>query len=103
MNTIGSNMNRRSFLKLPALLPLTALGSAFLTEEHHFQYECVIGTSLDLAIWTRNSRLAESACDTVLGEIDRLSTILNTRDPNSEISRLNDLTDRRSISRELRE
>ena len=29
MNTIRRNMNRRSFLKLPALLPLIAFGSAF--------------------------------------------------------------------------
>ena len=41
-------MNRRSFLKLPTLLPLIDFGSAFRSEAHHFQYESVIGTSMDL-------------------------------------------------------
>src|SRR5262245_17826825 len=88
MNTIG--LHRRSFLKLPALLPLTMFGSAFPAEEHcfQFQYEGVLGTSLDLTVWTSHSRVAERACRTVLGEIDRLASILNTRDPTSEISLL---------------
>jgi thiamine biosynthesis lipoprotein len=103
MNTIGRNMDRRSFLKLPALFPLTALGSAFLSEEHHFQYEGVIGTSLDLVVWTRNFSLAEAVCQTVLEEIDRLTLILNTRDPASEISLLGNLNDRSGASRELKE
>ena len=94
-------MDRRSFLKLPALVPLTALGSVFLSEEHHFQYESVIGTSLDLVVWTPHSNIAEQACRTVLKEVDRLASILNTRDPASEISRLDDLNDRGSASREL--
>src|SRR5215813_2941587 len=88
MTTIGRIMDRRSFLKLPALLPLTALGAAFRSEEHYFQYECVIGTSLDLVVWAPHSGVAEYACKTVLQEIDRLALILNTRDPSSEISLL---------------
>ena len=43
---------------------------------------------MDLVVWTPNPRLAECACRTVLGEIDRLASILNTRDPTSEISLL---------------
>src|SRR5262245_28802165 len=103
MNTTGRNLDRRSFLKLQALLPLTALGSAFLSREHYFQYECVIGTSLDLVVWTPRFREAERVCQTVLEEVDRLTLILNTRDPNSEISLLHDLDDRHGASPELKE
>src|SRR5262249_25166171 len=103
MTTIARKLDRRSFLKLPALLPLSALGSAFCSEEHHFQYECVIGTSLGLVVWTPDSRVAECACQTVLQEIDRLALILNTRDPKSEISLLENLNSPCSASRELTE
>src|SRR5438093_3738833 len=103
MKSIGRKMNRRSFLKLPALLPLAAFGSAFHSEEHHFQYEDVIGTSLDLAVWTPHSYMAECVCRTVLEEIDRLASILNTRDPASEISLLENSNGRRKPSCELKE
>ena len=85
-------MNRRSFLKLPTLLPLIDFGSAFRSEPHHFQYESVIGTSMDLVVWSPSSRVAEGACQTVRDEIDRLASILDTRDPTSEISRLERFT-----------
>src|SRR5262245_48681307 len=103
MNILGRKMDRRSFLRWPALLPLTALHPVFPSEEHHFQYESVIGTSLDLAVWTRQPRIAESACRTVLEEVDRLTSILNTRDPASEISRMADLHERHGGSEELKE
>ena len=96
-------MDRRFFLKLPALVPLTALGAVFPPEEHLFQYESVLGTSLDLVVWTPHFSIAEQACETVLKEINRLASILNTRDPASEISRLDDLNDRRKVSHELSE
>ena len=48
-------MTRRSFLKLPALLPLTSVKSPLGREEHFFQYEGVIGTSLDLQ-WSGEGR-----------------------------------------------
>jgi thiamine biosynthesis lipoprotein ApbE len=92
-------------LKLPSLVPLLAFDSAMRAEEHeehHFQYEGVIGTSMDLVVWTTNSRVAESACRRALGEIDRLASILNTRDPGSEISRL-EADSSRHPSHELRE
>jgi len=81
-------INRRSFLKLPALLPLTAFGSAFGASEHHFQYENVLGTSLDMVVCTPHSHVAEDACRLVMAEIDRLDSTLNTRKPGSEISQL---------------
>src|SRR5436190_23893072 len=94
-------MNRRSFLKLPALLPLIDLGSAFGSNPHHFQYESVIGTSMDLVVCSASSRGADGACQTVLEEISRLAAILDTRDPTSEITLLEGSNDRRHASREL--
>jgi thiamine biosynthesis lipoprotein ApbE len=81
-------MKRRSFLKLPVLLPLIGVPSAFDSTAHHFQYERVIGTSLDLIVCSPDDGVAEGACRTVREEIDRLASILDTRDPASEISRL---------------
>jgi thiamine biosynthesis lipoprotein len=95
-------MNRRSFLKLPALLPLFSFGSLLRAEEHCFQYERVIGTSLDLVVWTKDSGAAEAACRSVLQEIDRLTSILDTRNPASEISQLADYG-RKDVSRDLSE
>jgi FAD:protein FMN transferase len=101
MSTIS--MNRRSFLKLPALLPLSVLGSALESRDHHFQYENIIGTSMDLVVWTPYPNVAERACRTVLQEIDRLASILNTRDPASEISLLENSEGARNPSDELAE
>jgi thiamine biosynthesis lipoprotein ApbE len=80
-------MNRRDFLKLPTLLPLAGTASALRSEPHHFEYDFVIGTSLDLVIYAPSSRIADGACQTIRHEIDRLRSILDTRDPGSEISR----------------
>ena len=95
-------MNRRSFLKLPALLPLIDFG-LFRPEPHHFRYESVIGTSMDLMVGSPASRVADDACRIVLDEIERLRLILDTRDPASEISRLERSNTRDEASRELRE
>jgi len=103
MNTMRCKMDRRSFLKLPALLPLAAFGSALHSEEHQFQYEGIIGTSLDLVVWAPHSHAAEGVCQTVLEEIDRLASILNTRDPTSELSILERSKGVSNPSRELRE
>src|SRR5262245_58072769 len=99
----GRNMNRRAFLKLPALLPFVQLGSSFRSEEHHFQHEYILGTSLDLTLWTPHARDADGARQTILQEIDRLSRILNTRDPLSEISLFENSKLARNPSRELSE
>src|SRR5262245_58975356 len=101
MKTFNYEMNRRAFLSLPALLPLRAVDAAFRSEEHHFGYEGLLGTSLDLTVWTPHMSVAQSACRTILEEIDRLASILNTRDPNSEISRLENSSLRGNMSREL--
>jgi thiamine biosynthesis lipoprotein ApbE len=69
--------------------------------EHTFHYDHIIGTSMDMAVWTPSSAVAERTAQTVLTEIERLSSILNTRNPESEISRL-DRGERFAASNELR-
>jgi len=96
-------MNRRSFLKLPTLLPLIDFGSAWRSETHRFGYESVIGTSLDLLVCSSSSRVAEGACRTVLEEIERLRSILDTRDPVSEVSRLEHSNGAHPVSGDLAE
>jgi len=83
-----SSMTRRALLKLPAIIPLSIWARQTRSGEYHFHYDHVIGTSLDMVVWTQNPTLAEEAHQTVLREIQRLARILNTRDPDSEISRL---------------
>ena len=84
-------ISRRSFLSLPAFAPLVRMGFAANVEEteghHYFAYDYVIGTSLDLDVWTPDSAAARRAETAVLDEVHRLASILNTRDPGSEISR----------------
>ncbi len=55
--------------------------------EFSFRHEHVLGTSLHLSVTGTNSEEARAAESAALETIDRLSAILNTRDPNSEISR----------------
>ena len=96
-------MNRRSFLKLTALLPAVDLGWTSRLDDHHFAYESVIGTSLDLVVRSPSAHVAEGVSRTIREEIDRLASILDTRNPTSEISRLDSSDDDRGASRELTE
>jgi thiamine biosynthesis lipoprotein ApbE len=81
-------LTRRSFLLLPALVP--GLGRTWVREPglHHFTFEHVLGTSLDLDLWAESAARAEAAAIGVLDEVDRLARALSTRDPGSEISHL---------------
>src|SRR5262249_29257225 len=71
------------------------------SEEHQFQYEGVLGTSMDLVVWTPRPHDADIVCRTILKEIDRLDSILNTRITQSEISLFENATGNRSHSRDL--
>ena len=53
----------------------------------------MIGTSLDLVVWTSNVRAAQCAEWAALEEVHRLTSILSTRDPDSEISGLGEFDD----------
>jgi FAD:protein FMN transferase len=92
-------ITRRLFLSLPAMVPFAMLPGA-RSGAYHFSYDYVIGTSLDLAVWTSRAKAARSAEAAVLDEVHRLAAILNTRDPRSEISRLGE-TGSPAPSREL--
>jgi thiamine biosynthesis lipoprotein len=94
-------ITRRLFLSLPAMAPLATFHGA-QRDAYHFSYDHVIGTSLDLVVWTRNAEAARCAEASVLEEVHRLTGILNTRDPDSEISRLGE-QDGSAASRELAE
>jgi len=94
-------ITRRLFLSLPAMVPFAPLRAA-RSDAHHFSYDHVIGTSLDLVVWTSNAEAARSAEAAALEEVHRLTAILNTRDPHSEISRLSE-TRSPAPSRELAE
>ena len=96
-----ADMNRRSFLKLPALLPIVEFGWTLRHEDHHFAYESVIGTSLDLVVRSPSASVAEGVSQTIRAEIDRLTGVLDTRDPTSEISLLERSDGVRATSREL--
>jgi FAD:protein FMN transferase len=98
----SSRVNRRAFLKFPTLLPFISYNPDLGGEQHHFKYEGIIGTSMDLVVWTTDYRVAAWTCRTVLGEIRRLASILNARDPTSEISLL-ESNRGRSPSHELSE
>jgi thiamine biosynthesis lipoprotein len=93
-------ITRRSFLLLPAVVPFAMRPAR--SGEHHFSYDYVVGTSLDLVVWTSSADAARCAETAVLDEIHRLIAVLNTRDPGSEISRL-DEAGRSAPSRELAE
>src|SRR6186713_2006012 len=103
-------MTRRSFLSLPALAPLVRMGYGANVREtdrhHYFAYDHVIGTSLDLDVWTLSASAAQRAEEAVLDEVRRLALILSTRDPDSEISRVfgpSGVWNGRVMSRELSE
>jgi thiamine biosynthesis lipoprotein len=80
-------VSRRSFLALPFVASVSACPRATTSGAHRFEYEHVMGTSLDLAVWTSAPHEAAAAERAVLDEIDRLLPILSTYDSASEISR----------------
>ncbi len=88
-------INRReliqsSALALPVLSGTTLNATPLSARGYRFHHDFVMGTSLDLVIFTDSERNAAVAEAAVLNEIARLSRILSTYDPASEISRLGD-------------
>ena len=57
-------------------------------QPYRFSHDYIVGTSLDLAIWTANRSDASRAHEAVVQEIARLVGILDTRDATSEIRRV---------------
>lgn len=74
-----------------AVLLCTCSVSVKAGEPTEFRYQRgqVLGTSLDLLVIASNQRQAKAAHEAVTKEVERLSRIFNTHDPQSEIVRLN--------------
>jgi thiamine biosynthesis lipoprotein ApbE len=94
-------LSRRWFLSIPLFAPVAALTVSARADEYRFHYDHVLGTSLDLIVWTARESDADRAEAVVLAEIDRLSGVLSTYSPLSEISRLDHSTGPFFCSREL--
>jgi thiamine biosynthesis lipoprotein ApbE len=93
-------------MMLPMLAPLGVLARE-RSQEQWFHYDHVIGTSMDLVMWlpatSDSAEIARQGARAALHEIDRLSRILSTYDPGSEIRRFDSEpnSSRRGPSREL--
>lgn len=84
-------------MKFPILLSCCALLSmAFAPvsrsvdetpDAYSFSYEQVLGTSLDLQVWSHSEAAADFAEQRALAAIDRWASILSSYDPKSEFSR----------------
>jgi len=96
-------MNRRIIARIclaaGALLTACARGEEAFT----FQHENILGTSLELRVFTADQRSAERAEARVLAEIERLSGVFSTYSPTSEFSRwqCSPLGQTTPVSREL--
>ncbi len=98
---MSRHFTRRTFFALP----VAALAPAVHAEgsEYRFHHDHVMGTSLDLIVDASSARAAAAAEAAVFEEIGRLSTILSTYDPFSEISRTDPRSGAQAASPELRE
>lgn len=59
--------------------------SAILQRQHHFCYEQVLGTTLEMVV-KASTKNAEKARDIVLAEIDRLEAVYSCYNPQSELN-----------------
>lgn len=66
---------------------VTSSSSPDTSEVYYFNYEDVLGTSCMFKLTARSEFSATKAQEAALAEIERLSAILNTYDPESEFSR----------------
>jgi thiamine biosynthesis lipoprotein len=83
-------MTRRTFLAATALAPMGAMASIAegSTNQYHYHYDHILGTSMDLVLRARDAEVADRARNVIIEEILRLNAVLNTREPQSEIRML---------------
>src|SRR5688572_7355038 len=98
----GPPITRRALLRLPALMAVLPAVEASARQPYRFSHDYIVGTSLDLAVWTADRSSASRAHEAVVREIARLVGILDTRDATSEIRRVL-RADRHEPSRALRD
>ena len=91
---------RHTSLRLTATT-LLALACGTQAQEHRFERENVLGTSLDLTVRCQDKRVAERVQTLVLAEIGRLSKILSRHDEDSELQRLHNSTAPTTVSKDL--
>lgn len=82
-------MLRHLLLALFAFCLASAAAGSASAEPFRRHHDHVLGTSFDLVVVAERAETADAVEAAILEEIDRLSPILNTYDPASEISRLN--------------
>jgi thiamine biosynthesis lipoprotein ApbE len=63
-----------------------SLDNPIITKEYIYHYENILGTSLQLKVIAPDESIADKAEQMALKEIDRLTSILSTYNPDSEIS-----------------
>jgi thiamine biosynthesis lipoprotein ApbE len=85
---IQAGLTGLSVAAVPGAFALGAVGPRVFS----FHFDHVIGTSLDGYVITDEPAQAALAERIVLDEIDRLRRVFSTRDPDSELSRLNRFT-----------
>lgn len=76
-----------SILLMVCLAPAQLAASDGPAKPFTFHHEHVLGTALELQIWTESENEALAAETRVLSEIERLAKIFSTYDPTSEFSR----------------
>jgi len=79
-------------IEIPPAIEI-ALGT---TQSFAFRDESVLGTRMNLLFVAESTAVAREAATAVRAAIDRLNLILNSRDPSSELSRLNDSREHRA-------
>ncbi len=80
-----TQLTRRTWLALLAAPALPVWATT--RRDHDVHHDFILGTSLDLTIAGATAAEAQAAESAVLAEIERLSAILNARDPRSELNR----------------
>ena len=90
-------------LKLAVLLFVTwfTVTPANCGEPYVMHHENVLGTSLEIRVWTGSPKVAASAEEAVLTEIDRMAAIVSTYDSNSEFIRWQSAGRSQKLSSEL--
>lgn len=79
--------NLKVVILFSLLIIVTSSSSPDLSHVYNFNYEDVLGTSCMLKLTARSESSATEAQEAALAEIERLSAILSTYDPESEFSR----------------
>ena len=90
-------------MKLAILLFVTwcSVSPAPGSEPYVMHHENVLGTSLEIRVWSGSAKVAASAEEAVLAEIDRMARIVSTYDSTSEFSRWQSAGKLQKLSPEL--